>query len=111
MSDCCVPRPLPPERSGDLATARPRFAVRPGVTFPDWSVVTSPTAMDALLALMDSDHVAHRWRLFTRRGSRAHRAAPALRGGRPRADAGGACNARWVERDGRPTLAQGSSAT
>jgi hypothetical protein len=42
-------------------TAWPSFAVRPGVTFPDWSVVTSPVATDALLALIDPDHVLHRW--------------------------------------------------
>jgi mercury(II) reductase len=39
----------------------PSFAVRPGVTFPDWSVVTSPAVRDALLAMVGSDHVLNRW--------------------------------------------------
>ena len=35
--------------------------MRPGVTFPDWSVVTSPAVKDALLAMVGSDHVLNRW--------------------------------------------------
>jgi mercuric reductase len=35
--------------------------VRPGVTFPDWSVVTSPAVKDALQAMVGSDHVFDRW--------------------------------------------------
>ena len=40
---------------------RPSYAVRPGVTFPDWSVVTSPAVQDALLAMVGSDHMLNRW--------------------------------------------------
>jgi len=36
--------------------------VRPGVTFPDCSVVTSPAVPDALKAMVGSDHVVNRWR-------------------------------------------------
>ncbi|MGH8030935.1 MAG: bifunctional organomercurial lyase/mercury(II) reductase MerBA [Luteimonas sp.] len=43
------------------AITLPRFAVRPGVMFPDWSAVTSPVVKDALLAMLESDHVLHRW--------------------------------------------------
>ena len=39
----------------------PSFVVRPGVTFPDWSVVTSPAVRDALQAMIGSDHVLNRW--------------------------------------------------
>jgi mercury(II) reductase len=35
--------------------------VRPGVTFPDWSVVKSPAVKDALQAMVGSDHVFDRW--------------------------------------------------
>src|SRR5260370_3110882 len=47
MTDCCAsssPR-------NTTSTTLPSYAVRPGVTFPDWSVVTSPTVRDALLAI------------------------------------------------------------
>src|SRR6266436_8671819 len=55
MTDCCAsssPR-------NTTSTELPSYAVRPGVTFPDWSVVTSPTVRDALLAI---DHVFACWR-------------------------------------------------
>ncbi|MCG5029745.1 hypothetical protein L0M97_14200, partial [[Ruminococcus] torques] len=42
-------------------TTLPSFPVRPGVTFPDWSVVTSPTVRDALQAMVGSGHVLNRW--------------------------------------------------
>jgi len=35
--------------------------VRPGVTFPDWSVVKSPAVKDALQAMVGSGHVFDRW--------------------------------------------------
>ncbi len=35
--------------------------VRPGVTFPDWSAVTSPVVKTTLLAMVGSDHVLSRW--------------------------------------------------
>ncbi|MCZ7658481.1 MAG: mercury(II) reductase, partial [Xanthobacteraceae bacterium] len=37
------------------------YTVRPGVTFPDWSVVKSPAVKDALQAMVGSDHVFDRW--------------------------------------------------
>jgi len=33
---------------------QPSYAVRPGVTFPDWSAVTSPTTHEALLAMLEA---------------------------------------------------------
>lgn len=39
----------------------PSFAVRPGVTIPDWSVVASSAAKEALMAMVGSDHVLKRW--------------------------------------------------
>jgi hypothetical protein len=37
-----------------------------GVTFPDWSVVTSPAVRDALLEMVSSDHVLNRWSGYER---------------------------------------------
>ncbi|HLZ05474.1 MAG TPA: organomercurial lyase, partial [Bradyrhizobium sp.] len=54
MNDCCTPSASP-------FPARPSFAVRPGVTFPDWSIVTSSAVQDALSAMVGSDHVLNRW--------------------------------------------------
>jgi mercuric reductase len=54
MTDCCAsssPR-------NTISAKLPSHAVRPGVTFPDWSVVTSPAARNALQAI---DHVFARW--------------------------------------------------
>lgn len=39
----------------------PSFDLRPGVTFPDWSVVTSPAAGDALTAILSAFDLARRW--------------------------------------------------
>lgn len=41
---------------------QPSYAVRPGVTFPDWTVVTSPTTCDALLAIFEAFGVERVWR-------------------------------------------------
>jgi mercuric reductase len=60
MTDCCAS----PSRQHVAASASaelPSFVVRPGVTFPDWSVVTSPAVRDVLQALIGSDHVLNRW--------------------------------------------------
>jgi len=54
MNDCCT-------SSASQRPVRPGFAVRPGVTFPDWSAVTSPAVQDALSAMVGSDHVFNRW--------------------------------------------------
>ncbi len=43
----------------------PGFVLRPGATLPDWSVVTSRATKDALLALLKTDHVLHRWQGYT----------------------------------------------
>src|SRR5260370_28259689 len=54
MIDCCAsssPR-------NTTSTKLPSYAVRPGVTFPDWSVVTSPAVRNALQAI---DHVFACW--------------------------------------------------
>lgn len=60
MTDCCGSSPRN-KVSTSLSATLPSFVVRPGVTFPDWSVVTLPTVRDALLALVGSDHVFNRW--------------------------------------------------
>jgi len=52
--------------SGSPTGALPSFVVRPGVTFPDWSVVTSPAVRDALLEMVSSDHVLNRWSGYDR---------------------------------------------
>jgi len=51
MNDCCASSS---SRSKLAASATlPSYTVRPGVTFPDWSVVTSPLVNEALLAMND----------------------------------------------------------
>jgi mercuric reductase len=47
--------------SSAKATALPSFIMRPGVSCPDWSVVTSPVVKDALLAMFESEHILNRW--------------------------------------------------
>ena len=51
MNDCC------PSSSAQVTASAcatlPSYTVRPDVTFPDWSVVTSPLVKDALLAMND----------------------------------------------------------
>jgi mercuric reductase len=53
MNDCCAS-----SAATSTSATLPRYSVRPGVTFPDWSVVTSPAVRDALLAI---DHVFACW--------------------------------------------------
>ena len=57
MNDCCASSPSP----GISTLALPSFAVRPGVTFPDWSVVRAPASREALQAMVGSGHVFDRW--------------------------------------------------
>ncbi len=58
MNDCCASSR--DKTTSDSATLQ-SFAVRPGVTFPDWSVVTSRAVRHALQAMVGSDHVLNRW--------------------------------------------------
>jgi hypothetical protein len=58
MKDCCVSSSSRNKAAASTSATLPSYAVRPGVTFPDWSVVTSPTVRDALLAI---DHVFACW--------------------------------------------------
>jgi len=60
MNDCCAASSQS-EHSDPTSKTSPSFAVRPGVTFPDWSLVTSPAVRDALQAMVGSDHVLNRW--------------------------------------------------
>lgn len=39
----------------------PRFALRPGVDCPDWSVVHSPVVREALLTMFEPEHILCRW--------------------------------------------------
>ncbi len=61
MNDCCAsssPRNIVTTSS---SRTPPSYTVRPGVTFPDWSVVTSLVVRDALQAMVGSEHVFDRW--------------------------------------------------
>lgn len=60
MSDCCAPRGLTGQ-NGASEPAMPGFPLRPDVTAPEWSVVTSPHAREALQTLLQSEHLLHRW--------------------------------------------------
>lgn len=46
-------------------TSLPHHPVRPGVSFPDWSVVASPAARDALLAILQALDLDRMWRDYT----------------------------------------------
>lgn len=46
-------------------TALPSYAVRPGVTFPDWAAVASPQARDAMLAIFEAIGIESMWRDYT----------------------------------------------
>src|SRR5713226_1795354 len=61
MSDCCASSLPQSDKGGVSATDMPNYAVRLGVTFPDWSVIASPVAKEALLTMVESDHVLNRW--------------------------------------------------
>ncbi|RXG86364.1 bifunctional organomercurial lyase/mercury(II) reductase MerBA [Bradyrhizobium zhanjiangense] len=60
MNDCCASSSRGKIAASASATL-PSYTVRPGVTFPDWSVVKSPAVKDALQAMVGSDHVFDRW--------------------------------------------------
>lgn len=60
MNDCC-PSGSAVGGGGVLtATKPPSFVLRPGVTFPDWPVVTSPVARYALTAILSAFDLARR---------------------------------------------------
>src|SRR5260370_10863867 len=61
MKDWCASSSQRDKAAVSTSATLPSYTVRPGVTFPDWSVVTSPTVQDALLAMVGSDHVLNRW--------------------------------------------------
>ena len=61
MNDCCASSSSRNEAVIPTPDTLPSYAVRPGVTFPDWSTVTSPAVRDALLAMVGSGHVLNRW--------------------------------------------------
>jgi len=61
MNDCCASSSSRDKLAASASVALPSCALRPGVTFPDWSVVSSPAVKDALVAMVGSDHVLNRW--------------------------------------------------
>lgn len=46
-------------------TSLPHYTVRPAVSFPDWTAITSPQAREALLAILDALGVDRMWRNYT----------------------------------------------
>lgn len=60
MNDCCISSSPRNKAAISASETLPSYTVRPGVTFPDWSAVTSPAVRDALLA-MASNHVFDLW--------------------------------------------------
>lgn len=60
MNDCCASSSRD-EIALSASATLPSYTVRPGVMFPDWSVVTSLAVRDALAAMAGSDHVLNRW--------------------------------------------------
>src|SRR6516165_1812839 len=61
VNDCCTSSLPTAESQPSVSATLPTFVVRQAVTFPDWSVVSSPAVRDALQAMVGSDHVLHRW--------------------------------------------------
>ena len=61
MNDCCASSSPRNTVATSFPAILPSFVVRPGVTIPDWSVVTSRAVKDALLAMVGSNHVLNRW--------------------------------------------------
>ena len=61
MNDCCASSSSPDKATAPASAMLPSSIVRPGVTFPDWSVVASPAVSDALQAMVGSDHVLNRF--------------------------------------------------
>ncbi len=53
MSECCKSASVRDQETLSGPATLPQFSLRPGVTFPDWSLVTSQAARDALLAIKD----------------------------------------------------------
>src|SRR5579875_3345188 len=60
MNDCCASTSRKDAAAFTPGTL-PGLVMRPGVTFPDWSAVTSPTVRGALQAMVGSGHVLNRW--------------------------------------------------
>jgi mercury(II) reductase len=61
MNDCCASTSSRNKVAAASAETQPSYVVRPGVTFPDWSAVSSPVVKEALLAMVSTDHVLNRW--------------------------------------------------
>ena len=61
MNDCCASSSSLDKVAASASATLPSYAVRPGVTLPDWSVVTSAAVRKALLAMAGSDHALDRW--------------------------------------------------
>ena len=61
MNDCCASSSPRDKVATSISATLTSYAMRPGVTFPDWSVVSSPVVKEALLAMVESDHVLSRW--------------------------------------------------
>ncbi|MFB9981573.1 bifunctional organomercurial lyase/mercury(II) reductase MerBA [Mesorhizobium kowhaii] len=61
MNDCCASSSPRYKAATSSSSTLPSYTVRPGVTFPDWSVVKSAAVKDALLAMVGSGHVLDRW--------------------------------------------------
>jgi mercury(II) reductase len=61
MNDCCASASSRDKVTASASATLPSYIVRPGVTFPDWSVVASPVVRAALQAMAGSDHVLNRW--------------------------------------------------
>lgn len=53
------------KQAAPATRALPSYPVRPGVTIPDWSAVSSSVVTDALRAMFESEHVGRRWHNFT----------------------------------------------
>ncbi len=61
MNECCASSSAGNIAATSSSGTLPSYTVRPGVAFPDWSVITSPVVRAALQAMVGSEHVFDRW--------------------------------------------------
>lgn len=74
MTDGCTPGVSASSATTLPARDVPSFDLRPGVTYPDWSVVTSPTAGDALTAILSAFDLTRRWGSYSEDEDRVRQA-------------------------------------
>lgn len=74
MIDGCAHNARSPIAKTLSESELPSYELRPGLIFPDWSIVTSPAAKDALSAILSAFDLAQQWGGYGEEEDRARRA-------------------------------------